>query len=115
MEGLWLIGVAFALAFGVHVWSAAVGGGGPVLIAALIFFGLSPQGAIATNRFGSLSNIFALLQFHRDGHVQWRLGLFLAIFAGLGSALGSVLLLRVEGEVVERGIGVITLLSLPMI
>ena len=115
MEGLWLIVFVFVLSFGVHVWSATVGGGGPVLITALVFLGLSPQAAIATNRFGSLCNIFALLQFHRDGHVKWRLGLFLAIFAGLGSVLGSVLLLRVEGEVVERGIGVITLLSLPMI
>ena len=115
MENIGLLIITFFLSLGVHVWSTVVGGGGPVLISALLFLGFSPQMAIATNRFGALSSFAALWQFHRDGQVQWKLGLFLAVFAGLGSALGSMLLLEVESDVVERGIGVIILLSLPML
>jgi uncharacterized protein len=115
MDTIPLLLLTFFLSLGVHMWSSIVGGGGPVLISVLILLGFSPQAAVATNRFGALSNLAALLQFHRYGHVRWRLGLFLAVFAGIGSALGSMLLLQVESDIVERGIGIIILLSLPML
>jgi uncharacterized protein len=114
MEGVGLLVITFFLSFSVHVWSTLVGGGGAIIIPALLFLGFSPQAAIATNRVGALSNIFALFQFHRHGEVKWRVGLWLAAFAGIGSAIGSLFLLHLEADVLERGIGVIILLSLPM-
>ena len=114
MESFGLLAIAFFLSFGVHLWSTLVGGGGAIIIPALLFLGFSPQVAVATNRVGALSNIFALFQFHRHGEVRWRVGLWLALFAGLGSAIGSILLLQVEADVLERGIAIIILLSLPM-
>ena len=114
MDYFGLLVVTFFLSFGVHIWSALVGGGGAIIIPALLFLGFPPQVAVATNRVGALSNIFALFQFHRHGEVKWKVGLWLALFAGAGSAIGSFLLLQVEADVLERGIAVIILLSLPM-
>ena len=107
--------IAFFLAFFVDLWSTLVGGGGAVIIPFLLFLGLSPQQAIATNRFSSLANVVALFKFHRQGQVKWRLGLFLAAFAGIGGALGSFLMVRLDTEIIEKGIGVILLLSVPML
>lgn len=114
MEDPGLLLITFALSFVVHLWSALVGGGGAVIIPTLIFLGFSPQTAIATNRFSALSNLVALFQFHRYREVRWGIGLFLAAFAAAGSAIGSYLILQVEADILEKGIGVIILLSLPM-
>src|SRR3989338_7542314 len=104
----------FFLSFFVHLWSTVVGGGGALLIPGLIVLGYSPQVAIATNRFAALSGAFSIFQFHKQGNIHWKLGAFLAIFAGMGSVIGSFLLLKIDTDIIERGIGVIILLSLPM-
>jgi uncharacterized protein len=114
MEHIGILIIVFALSFSVHLWSTLVGGGGAIIIPALLFLGFSPQVAIATNRAGALSNVFALFQFHKHKQVKWKIGLWLAVFAGVGSAIGSILLLQLENDVLERGIAVIILLSLPM-
>jgi len=114
MEDLNLLLITFFLAFGVNLFSTLVGGRGAIMIPALLFLGLSPQTAIATNRLSALSNLAALFEFSKQGHVKWRLGLFLAVFAGVGSALGSFFVLQLASEVLEKGIGIIILLSLPM-
>ena len=80
----------------------------------LLFLGLPPDQVIATNRFSASSNVFALIKFHRRGLVKWRLGLFLALFAGLGAGVGSFFVLVLDSAIIERGIGVLTLLSVPM-
>lgn len=107
--------IAFFLSFFVDLWSTLVGGGGAVIIPFLLFLGLSPQQAIATNRFSSLANVVALFKFHRQGQVKWRLGLLLAVCAALGGAMGSFLLLRLPTETLQKGIGVMLLLSIPML
>lgn len=106
--------VTFFLAFLVNLFSTLVGGRGAIMVPLLMFIGLSPQTAIATNRLGALSNMAALFEFHKQGHVKWKIGLFLAVFAGLGSLVGSFFVLQLESEVLEKGIGIIILLSLPM-
>jgi len=114
MDNIGILVITFFLSFGVHLWSTLVGGGGAIIIPVMLFLGFSPQVAIATNRVGALSSIFALFQFHKHGEVKWRIGLWLAMFAGVGSAIGSFLILQIEADVLERGIAIIILLSLPM-
>lgn len=116
MDNLFLqIVLAFSVAFFVDLWSTLVGGGGAVVIPFLLFLGLSPQQAIATNRFAALAHITALFKFHQQGQVKWRLGLVLAGSAAVGGAIGSFLLVNLNNETIEKGIGVILLLSLPML
>ena len=107
--------IAFFLAFFVDLWSTLVGGGGAIIIPFLLFLGLSPQQAIATNRFAALAHVAALFKFHQQGQVKWRLGLLMAASATVGGAIGSFLLVTLSNEIIEKGIGVVLLLSLPMI
>lgn len=107
--------IAFLVAFFVDLWSTLVGGGGAVIVPFLLFLGLSPQQAIATNRFAALAHVAALFKFHQQGQVKWRLGLLLAASAAIGGGIGSFLLVTLSNETIEKGIGVILLLSLPMI
>ena len=104
----------FFLTLFVRLWSTLAGGGGAVMMPVLLFLGLPPDQVIATNRFSASSNVFALIKFHRRGLVKWRLGLFLALFAGLGAGVGSFFVLVLDSAIIERGIGVLTLLSVPM-
>ena len=92
-----------------------MGGGAAIQIPALMFFGLPADQAIATNRFSAISNIFTILKFHKQGHVKWGIGIFLAIFAGIGAAVGSYMVTQIETDILEKGIGVILLLSVPMV
>ena len=105
----------FFLSLFVHLWSTLVGGGAAIQIPALMFFGLPADQAIATNRFSAISNIFTILKFHKQGHVKWGIGIFLAIFAGIGAAVGSYMVTQIETDILEKGIGVILLLSVPMV
>jgi len=114
MENFGLLVLTFFLSFVVHLWSTLVGGGGAIIIPTLLFLGFPPQVAIATNRVSALSSVFALFEFHKHGEVKWKIGLWLAGFAGVGGAIGSYFLLQLESDVLERGIAVIILFSLPM-
>ena len=105
----------FFLTLVVRIWSTLVGGGGSITIPALLFLGLPADQAIATNRLSALSNIVSILKFHKQKQVVWGLGLFLAVFAGSGAAYGSYMVVSVDSDILEKGIGVILLLSLPML
>jgi uncharacterized protein len=106
--------IVFFLTLFVRLWSTLAGGGGAVLIPALLYLGLPPDHAIATNRVSGSSIIFSIFKFHQQGQVKWRIGLFLALFAGMGAIIGSFLVLTLETSIMEKGIGLILLLSTPM-
>ena len=75
--------IVFSITFFVRMWSTLVGGGGSIMIPMLLFMGLPPAQAIATNRFSGASNILTIIKFNQLGLVKWKLGLFLAIFSGI--------------------------------
>lgn len=56
----------------------------------LIFFGLPSNVANGTNRIAILfQNAFALYQFYKNGHLNWKLGLLLAIPTTVASIYGA--------------------------
>lgn len=65
-------------------------GGSMLTLPLLIFFGLPSTVANGTNRIAILfQNGFALYQFQKKGHLNWRLSLLLAIPATIASIYGA--------------------------
>lgn len=65
-------------------------GGSMLTLPLLIFFGLPSNVANGTNRIAIMvQNIFALYQFHKNGHLNLRLGLLLAVPATIASIYGA--------------------------
>lgn len=65
-------------------------GGSMLTLPLLIFFGLPSNVANGTNRIAIMvQNVFALYQFQKNGHLNWRFGLLLAVPATIASIYGA--------------------------
>lgn len=98
------------------VIGAMVGGGGLISIPLLIFLGLPPQVAIATNKFGSAGlTIGAVIKFWKSGHILWSYILPLTLVSGIAAFIGSHILLAVNKEFLQSMVGVVLLVILPFV
>lgn len=87
-----IISIAAVLSVGIIVGFINIvsAGGSMLTLPMLIFFGLPSNVANGTNRIAILvQNIFALLQFQKNGHLNWKLGLFLAVPTTIASIYGA--------------------------
>lgn len=82
------------------------GGAALLYIPALIFFGLPPSVAVATNRFSSIGPIVSLHQFSKNKKVIYKLAFPLAFFATIGSLIGAKLLLKVDEKLLQNIVGI---------
>ncbi len=95
---------------------SVIGAGGLISVPALIFLGLPPQIAIATDRFGTLGQASAaLVQFWRAKKIIWKYVPALTVISLAGSLIGANLLLNVDKKILEGIIGVLILILLPII
>lgn len=94
---------------------STVGGGGSVSIPSLIFLGLPPQVAIATDRLGSIGQTAAALaKFWKSGKIRWRyLPAFITVSL-IGTAIGANILLSIDPKFLQKFIGIILLILLPI-
>ena len=104
---LFLVGL-FSSSFG-----TLAGGGGLLTIPVLMLLGLPPDMAIATNRFSVNGLIIAgLYEFTKKGMVSYKIGLTIALPALIGSFFGSMLVLRIDDDVLTYTIAAVTILVL---
>ncbi len=82
------------------------GGAALLYIPALIFFGLPPSVAVATNRFSSLGPQVSLYQFAKSKKVVYKLAFPLAFFATIGSLIGAHLLLKIDENLLQKIVGI---------
>lgn len=82
------------------------GGAALLYIPALIFFGLPPSVAVATNRFSSIGPTVSLYQFNKNKKVIYKLAIPLAFFATIGSLIGAKLLLKVNEDLLQKIVGI---------
>ena len=95
---------------------AIVGGGGLISIPFLIFIGLPPHTAIATNQLGALGlAIGAITRFIRSKEIQWRYIIPFTILAIGGGYLGSHILIETHEDLVRMIIVIFMLAILPVI
>jgi uncharacterized membrane protein YfcA len=90
------------------------GGGGLLTIPALMYLGLPPQAAIATDRFGSLGqSISAIYKFGKAKKIQWGYTVPLIAISILGAYIGSNILLSINSESLTKIVALILLILLP--
>jgi len=98
-----MLALFFALAVLAGGVDAIAGGGGLILLPALLAAGLPPTAAIATNKLGSVAGSFAAtLHFVRIQQLSLRRTWPWAVMAFIGSLLGSYLLTRIDAAALER-------------
>lgn len=93
----------FTAGLAAGVINVIAGGGSFLTLPALIFFGLPPTVANATNRIGILAqNVAAVWAFQRHRVMLWRWALTASVPAVVGSAVGAWLALEVSDEAFRK-------------
>lgn len=87
------------------------GGAALIYIPALMFLGLPPSVAIATNRFSSLgATTTSLYKFIRAGKVIYKVALPLVIFISIGSFIGAKTLLEINEDLLQKIVAIFIIL-----
>lgn len=108
--GIFLIGVIAS------ILGSLVGGGSLLSIPFLMFVGLPPQIAIATDRFGSVGQaITAFFKFQKAKKILWKQVPLLAVLSLTGSLIGANILLNINSKILQNIVGVILIILLPFI
>lgn len=95
---------------------STVGSGGLISIPMLVFIGLPPQVAIATDRLGSVGQTAgALISFLKAKKIRWKYVPVFCVFSLIGAIIGARILLILDPANLQRIIGVILLLVLPLV
>ncbi|MBI3577522.1 TSUP family transporter [Candidatus Gottesmanbacteria bacterium] len=95
---------------------STVGSGGLISIPGLIFLGLPPQVAIATDRLGSAGQTAAaLLTFWKAKKIRWNYVIPFTFLAIIGSYLGARLLITIDPKMLEKIIGLMLVVVLPFL
>jgi uncharacterized membrane protein YfcA len=109
-----LIGLAAGMLSGV----AGVGGGVIVIPALIFLVGMSQFEAQGTSLAMMIPpiGILAAWNYYKDGFINWKYALILAIFFVIGGWLGSKVILNIPQNIVKKGFAVfIMLIALKML
>ena len=103
-----LIGLAAGILSGV----AGVGGGVIVIPALIFLLGMSQFEAQGTSLAMMIPpiGILAAWNYYKDGFINWKYALILAIFFVIGGWLGSKFILNIPQNIVKKGFAVFILL-----
>lgn len=93
-----------------------VGSGGLLSIPFLIFVGLPPQVAIATNKMGAVGlSAGAIPTFWKEKKILWKYVPIFALISIAGAYIGAHILLSLHEETLNIIVGIIILLMVPLI
>jgi hypothetical protein len=108
--------VVFSAGAAASSFGTLVGGGGLITVPTLLFLGLPPQNAIATNRLGMMGLLFAgWYKFHKKGYVDYRIGMLIGIPTLLGAILGANLILQISEPILKRTVAMLTIVVLVIV
>lgn len=81
---------------------SVVGGGGLISIPALLFTGLPPSTAIATNKLASsMGSLMSTISFIRSGNVNFKLVSKLFSLTFIGAILGAFVVKHISSEILK--------------
>ncbi len=93
-----------------------VGSGGMISVPALLFLGLPPQMAVATNKVGDIGAFLAASEeYLKAKKINIKFMMILAVLAIVGSFLGTQIMIKLSAEFLNNLIGFVILLSLPFV
>ncbi|MCF7983406.1 MAG: TSUP family transporter [Thiohalocapsa sp.] len=103
MEIIELASILFALALVAGLVDAIAGGGGLITIPALLWVGLSPVQALATNKAQAVFGSFAAtVHFLRQGAIDLRGAALTVVCTFFGAAAGALAVQFLAGPLLER-------------
>lgn len=102
--------------FATGFFDSVIGAGGLISVPALVFLGLPPQVAIATDRFGTIGqSITSFLKFWKAKKIVWKYVPVLATISLLGSIIGANILVNVDPKNLQKIVGILLVVLLPLI
>jgi uncharacterized membrane protein YfcA len=107
-----LILIVIGLAAGMLSGFAGVGGGVIIIPALIMLLGMTQFEAQGTSLAMMIPpiGILAAVNYYRDGYINWKYALILAIFFVVGGYLGSKLALTISQSMVKKGFAVFIIL-----
>lgn len=106
-----LILIAIGLVAG--ILSGLIGiGGGIIIVPMLLLVGFSQQQAQGTSLAALLPpvTLLAVINYHKEGYVDWRFAIMISVFFILGGFLGSKIAISLDQKVLKKIFGIILLL-----
>lgn len=114
MELLTII-ILLCIGFIANFVGSIVGGGGIISIPWLIYLGLPPHIAIATDRFSSIGQSTSIFKYHKSNKINYKLILPLIFISIIGTLIGSAILINFNKSILIKIIGILILLFLPIV
>ena len=97
----WIIGLMI-VAFAAGYIDAVAGGGGMLQLPALLFVGVPPVAALATNKIvGFTGTLLAVIKYSLEKKVYWKLVFYAAIPCVIASFFGSQVAMRLNADVLR--------------
>jgi uncharacterized membrane protein YfcA len=95
---------------------AYAGGASLISIPFLIFIGIPPDIAVATNRVAQTGLTFSIImRFLRSDKIQWRYVPFFSVLAIGGGVIGAHILTAVDPKILQKILGAIILTFVPLL
>ncbi|MBT3406877.1 sulfite exporter TauE/SafE family protein [Candidatus Woesearchaeota archaeon] len=115
MPEIFTLITVFLIGIAASYIGAIAGGGGLISIPFLIFTGLPPHVAIATNKLGALGlNIAVIPKFWKEKQIVWKYVLPFTIIGIFGAFIGASLLIQINKDAITKVVGILILLLLPL-
>ena len=94
-------------------YGSLIGGGSLLMVPTLIFLGIPPHIAVATNRAGFMGLFFtSIYKFQKKKLINWKVGWTIGIPALLGAYFGANFLFQIDEATIKRIFGIIALVVL---
>ncbi|MEZ4853862.1 sulfite exporter TauE/SafE family protein [Flavobacterium sp.] len=87
-------------------------GGGIIIVPMLLLVGFSQQQAQGTSLAALLPpvTLLAVINYHKEGYVDWRFAIMISVFFILGGFLGSKIAIGLDEKILKKVFGVLLLL-----
>jgi uncharacterized protein len=116
MEDIWKMILIFGAGTFASFIGSQVGGGSSIIIPMLIFFGIPPHAAVATNKLAALcGSSTSAYKFFKAKKIIWKYVLPLAVINVIGSLIGVRIFFEIDSDLLGKLVGVVILLPLPFL